>query len=83
MAARLGGIDALIFTAGIGENAAPIRARVCEGLGWLGLAFDAAANDSGQERISTADSTVAALVIPTREDLPILHAVRAQLAARS
>lgn len=82
MAARLGGIDALIFTAGIGENAAPIRARVCEGLAWLGLALDAAANDSGQERISTADSTVAALVIPTREDLPILHAVRAQLAAR-
>ena len=76
MAAALGGIDGLIFTAGIGENAAPIRKTVCAGLGWMGIRLDATANENGAEDISAPDSAVAVRVIPTREDLVILRAVR-------
>ena len=76
MAAALGGIDGLIFTAGIGENAAPIRRATCAGLGWMGIRLDATANENGAEEISAPDSAVAVRVIPTREDLVILRAVR-------
>jgi acetate kinase len=68
LAAALGGLDALIFTGGIGEHAAPVRAQVCAKLEWMGLEFDAAANATDNARISTAASRVAACVIPTNEE---------------
>lgn len=68
LAAALGGLDALVFTGGIGEHAAPVRAQVCQALGWLGVAFDAPANDTHQRRITTADSRVDVLVLPTNEE---------------
>jgi acetate kinase len=71
LVAALGGIDALVFTAGIGEHAAPVRARVCESAGWLGIRLDAAANGAGGPRISSADSRVSAWVVPTNEELMI------------
>jgi acetate kinase len=71
LAAALGGLDAFVFTAGIGENSAMIRARVAEKLAWLGLTFDTAANSSGNSRISAKHSTVALYVIPTDEELMI------------
>ena len=67
LAVSLGGLDALVFTAGIGERAAPVRADVCAHLGWLGLSLDAAANEGHGPRISAAGSTVSAWVIPTDE----------------
>ncbi|HEY7518452.1 MAG TPA: acetate/propionate family kinase [Methylomirabilota bacterium] len=71
LVAALGGIDALVFTAGIGEHAAPVRARVCESAGWLGIRLDPAANAAGGPRISAADSPVSAWVVPTNEELMI------------
>ena len=68
LTAALGGLDALVFTGGIGEHAAPVRETVCRQLGWLGLDFDAAANANRTECISTAASRVAALVLPTNEE---------------
>lgn len=68
LAAALGGLDALVFTGGIGEHAAPVRAQVCQALGWLGVAFDEAANAEHQWRITTTDSRVAVLVLPTNEE---------------
>jgi acetate kinase len=67
LAAALGGIDALVFTAGIGENSAEIRKRVCEASAWLGLDLDDAANAGKGPRISTPGSKVSAWVIPTNE----------------
>lgn len=69
-ASVLGGLDALVFTAGIGENSAPVRAGLCRALGWLGVVMDAAANERNGPRISTADSRVS-WVIPTNEELMI------------
>ncbi|HVO08210.1 MAG TPA: acetate kinase, partial [Burkholderiaceae bacterium] len=71
LAAAARGIDALVFTAGIGENAAAIRERVCRDAGWLGIELDAAANRSGGPCISTPASKVAVWVIPTNEELMI------------
>ena len=71
LVAALGGLDALVFTAGIGEHAAPIRARVCRDAAWLGVELDAAANAARGPRISTASSTVSAWVVPTNEELMI------------
>src|SRR5712691_1599859 len=71
LAAALGGLDALVFTAGIGEHAAPIRARVCCAAEWLGIRLDAAANERGGPRITTPDSPASAWVIPTNEELMI------------
>ena len=68
LAAALGGLDALVFTAGIGEHAAPIRARVCADAAWLGVELDAGANENGGPRISTPTAQVAAWVIPTDEE---------------
>ncbi len=67
-AAVLGGLDAFVFTAGIGENSAPVRAALCERLGWLGVKLDASANVAGGPRISTLDSAVSVWVIPTDEE---------------
>ncbi|MGZ3489350.1 MAG: acetate/propionate family kinase, partial [Isosphaeraceae bacterium] len=71
LAAVLGGLDALVFTAGIGENSPAIRARVCRDAAWLGVELDEAANEAGEPRISRGDSRVAAWVIPTNEELMI------------
>jgi acetate kinase len=76
LAAALGGLDALVFTAGIGENAAPIRARVCRDAAWLGLELDEAANARGASRISGTNSRVAAWVVPTNEELMIARHTR-------
>lgn len=65
--AVLGGLDALVFTAGIGENSAPLRAALCGKLAWLGVRLDQSANASGGPRISAADSAVSVWVIPTDE----------------
>lgn len=71
LAAALGGLDALVFTAGIGENAPEIRAEVCAQATWLGVTLDAAANTAGETLISTAGSAVSAWAIPTDEELMI------------
>jgi acetate kinase len=71
LAAVLGGIDGLVFTAGIGENSAEIRNRICEACKWLGVELDAEANANRGPRISTPQSKVSAWVIPTNEELMI------------
>lgn len=68
LAAALDGLDALVFTGGIGERAATIRERVCRAAGWLGVELDPGANEVDGPRISTADSPVSAWVIPTDEE---------------
>ena len=76
LAAALGGLDTLVFTGGIGENAAAVRARVCRGADWLGVALDDDANASGGPRISRAVSGVAVWVLPTNEELMIAEHTR-------
>jgi acetate kinase len=83
MAAALGGLDALVFTGGIGENAAAIRARVCLGAQWLGVRIDEAANRGGGPRISATDSPVSAWVVRTDENRMIAQHVRTLLRAPS
>ena len=61
----------MVFTGGVGENAATIRARVCADAAWLGLQLDDEANRHGAASISTAASTVAAWIVPTDEELII------------
>ena len=81
LAAALGGLDALAFTAGIGEHAASIRERVCHAAAWLGVELDPAANAAGGPRLSTAASRVSAWVIPTNEELMIARHTRTLIAA--
>ena len=81
LAASLGGLDALVFTGGIGENAAPIRARICRDAAWLGLELDEEANARGGPRLSCEDSRVKAWVVPTNEELGIATHTRRLLAA--
>ncbi len=71
LAAALGGLDAFVFTAGVGENSATIRARVAERLAWLGVEYDPAANEAGAMSISTATSRVSLHILPTDEELMI------------
>ena len=71
LAAVLGGLDGLVFTGGIGEHAAAVRAAVVERSSWLGLALDAEANARSAPRISTPASAVEVLVVPTDEELVI------------
>jgi acetate kinase len=71
LAAVLGGLDALVFTAGIGEHSAEVRRRICERLAWLGVTLDPAANAAHGPRITTTESRVAVWVIPTDEELMI------------
>lgn len=68
LTAALGGLDGLVFTAGIGEHSAEVRRRVCEASRWLGVALDRDANERGAERISLASSRVAVWAIPTDEE---------------
>ncbi|MEQ9696104.1 acetate/propionate family kinase [Shimia sp. SDUM112013] len=79
MAAALNGVDAIVFTAGIGENAPDVRRRILLGCGWLGVDVDDAANAAGGPVISTADSRVTALVIPTNEEKVIAEQTAALL----
>jgi acetate kinase len=82
MAAAARGIDVLVFTGGVGERSAPVRAGAAERLGWLGVAVDPARNDDANER-DAADITagpVRVLVLAAREDLQIAHEVRQLLA---
>jgi acetate kinase len=71
LAAALGGLDAIVFTGGIGEHAVVIRERVCQDAAWLGVELDAAANARGGPRISVEPSRVRAWVIPTNEEFMI------------
>jgi acetate kinase len=71
LAAALGGVDAFVFTAGIGENSASLRAKVAEKLVWLGAELNPAANNTAQTKISTPNSRLAILVVPTNEELMI------------
>ena len=82
LAAALGGLDAVVFTAGIGENSAVLRERICRDAAWLGVTLDPDANGRAREatRISTADSRVAAWVIPTNEELMIARHTRVAIA---
>jgi acetate kinase len=81
LAAALGGLDAFVFTAGIGENSVSLRARIAEKLAWLGAALDPAANAAGATLISRPDSRVALYVIPTDEELMIARHTLALLTA--
>lgn len=78
MAASLGGLDVLVFTAGVGERSAPVRWAVAQGLGFLGVVVDRAANEgvSGEADISGAGASVRTLVVPTREDVQIARGAR-------
>ncbi|MCK6405095.1 MAG: acetate/propionate family kinase [Rhodocyclaceae bacterium] len=76
LAACIGGIDALVFTGGIGEKAAAVRERVCAKLQWLGIEVDAVANDANAIHIGAAGSTTEVLVIPTDEEWMIAEHTR-------
>jgi acetate kinase len=71
LAAALGGLDALVFTGGIGEHAAAVREQVCQHAAWLGITLEIHANAIGGPCITSAESRVIAWVIPTDEDLMI------------
>jgi acetate kinase len=79
LAAALGGLDGIVFTAGVGENAVPVRSAVCRACSWLGLELDEAANREHRTRISIPESRVAAYVIRTDENLMIARHARALL----
>jgi acetate kinase len=79
LTAALGGLEAIVFTGGIGENAAAIRALICRDASWLGLELDDAANERGGPRISRPGSRVSAWVIPTNEELMIAMHTRSVL----
>jgi len=68
LASSLGGLDGFVFTAGIGEHDAAMRARICARLGWLGVVLDEAANAAHRDTISAADSRVIVRVVPTDEE---------------
>ena len=79
LVSALGGLDGLVFTAGIGEHGAEMRAEICARLSWLGLRLDGTANEANAEVISLPDSAVSVRVIPTNEELMIARHVRALL----
>ena len=79
LAASLQGLDALVFTAGVGERSPAIRSRICAQASWLGLEIDAAANEAGAVRISTQRSRIAVLVVPTDEEGVIIRQTMAVL----
>jgi len=79
LTAALGGLDGLVFTAGIGENSAEVRRRICEACSWLGVRLDTEANEANGPRITTGGSEVSAWVIPTDEELMIARHTVAQL----
>jgi acetate kinase len=83
LAAVLGGLDGLVFTAGIGENSAEVRQRICKSSAWLGVELDDEANAHGGPRISTPESKVSVWVIPTNEELMIARHTGELLGLRS
>jgi acetate kinase len=82
LVSTLNGIDAIVFTAGIGENSASIRAQICQHLTWLGVSLDASKNRQHKSIISQSDSNVKVLVIPTNEEIIIAQATQKLLMAR-
>lgn len=77
LAAALGGLEALVFTAGIGEHSAIIRKKISHQIAWLGLDFEESANETGNNRISSSNSKVSAWIVPTDENLMIAqHTLR-------
>jgi acetate kinase len=82
LAAALGGLDAFVFTAGIGENSPGMRSRIVETLVWLGGKLDAQANAAAATSIAARDSRIGLYVIPTDEELMIARHTLALLAAR-
>jgi acetate kinase len=83
LAAAMCGIDGLVFTAGVGENAPAIRDAVAKRLAWIGLELDPAANEKGAGRISAPASRVACYVIPTDEELMIARHTLGVLRAKA
>jgi len=81
LTAALGGLDGLVFTAGIGENSVEVRRRICEACSWLGVRLDTEANEASGPRITARDSEVSAWVIRTDEELMIARHTAAQLDA--
>lgn len=81
LAASMGGIDALVFTAGIGERSPEIRARVLRRMQWMGFTLDVAANETGGPRLTTSDSRCPAYAIPTDEEIVIARHTLALIAA--
>jgi acetate kinase len=81
MAAALDGLDALVFTGGVGERSAPVREEACSGLGFLGVKLDPAANAAaaGDAEVTAPEAAVRALVVEAREDIEIAHQVRSVL----
>ncbi len=79
LAAALEGLDAIVFTGGIGENAAKIRRRVCAGMHWIGVELDEGRNDANETIISSSFSRVHVMVLPTNEELVIARAATATL----
>jgi acetate kinase len=79
LTAVLGGLDTLVFTGGIGEQAAPVRWEVCQGLAYLGVALDPQRNDAHASIISTPQSACSVRVVPTNEELMIARHTRALL----
>ena len=77
LAAALGGLDGIVFTAGVGENAAPVRSMICRACAWLGLELDEVANRENEQRMSAPVSRVTACVIKTDENLMIARHARA------
>jgi acetate kinase len=80
LAAALGGVDGLVFTGGIGEHAAPVRAAICERTAWLGVRLDAAANERNVARLSLPTSNVDVRIVPANEERILAQAGRAHLA---
>ena len=74
------GLDALVFTAGIGENASAVRKAICDRLAWLGIALDEDANAANATTINTQDAPVKVLVIPTNEEIVVANGCRLLLA---
>ena len=83
LAAALRGLDALVFTAGIGENSAAVRASIVQNLGWLGAVLDAKANESNSTSIASQDSRIGLYVVPTDEELMIARHTAALLGGRN
>ena len=83
LAAALQGVDALVFTAGVGENSAPVRRAITAKLGWLGVSIDADANEKHARLISRPESRVAVYVLPTDEELMIARHTWSLLSKRS
>jgi acetate kinase len=81
LAAAAGGLDAFVFTGGIGERSAPIRKAICRASRWLGIEIDDEANAGGTGRISATDSAVSVWVVPTDEERMIARHTAATIAA--